>query len=878
MKKYILIILFLGIYSISYATHNRAGQIIYEQIGPLKYKIIIETFTYIGPGIVADRDELEILFGDNTSGIAPRIDKRTLPDFYQYNMYVIEHTFPGPGTYELVMEDPNRNAGINNIPSSVNVLFTLRTTLQINPLVGENSTPKLLNPPTDKAVVNVPFIHNPNAWDPDGDSISYKLTECLGEDGLPIVNYSYPPSTNIPIYVDEITGDLIWDSPPIVGRYNVAVAIEEWRNGVKIGEIIRDMQIDVTETDNRPPVITPVNDTCLLAGEYLQFDVTATDPDPNTVLALSATGGPFEVVVSSATFPRITANGGTATGTFRWQTVCEHVAKYPYRVVFKAEDNHEIKLSDYESMAIKVVGPAPDTVILSPTNNSIFVQWNKTDYGCQNAEGYHIYRKRQYYGFQPDHCETGVPAYTGYERIASVEGVDITTFLDNNDGQGLEQGFMYCYMITAYYPDGAESYASMEICEDLTRGIPILTMNTVVETNETEGIIDLDWAKPVEIDLEQTPGPFRYSIYPSKDFWCLLKTDPFYNEGLDDTTLTVNTLDTKFIPNSFLIGLYSFNDTTQRYDILMGPPSCASSVFLDFYASDNQLQLIFNKNVPWINEQYVVYRQNKTTLEFDSVGFTEEEFYLDNGLINGEEYCYKVKSIGGYTIEGVKNPIVNWSQINCGIPVDTIPPCLPKLEVTSYCDDIFNELIWTNPNNYCANDVVYYNIYYSPTLQNTFGDSIASTLSATDTVFYHYPKQYEGQNMTLSGCYTVTAVDSFYNESKIVSRVCVDNCIYYKLPNVFSPDNDGVNDLFQPFPYDFVEKVDMKIYNRWGELVFETNNPDILWNGKYLETNNDVPDGVYYYLCDVYEQRLTGVLPRNISGFIHIFRGTGQKP
>jgi len=121
-------------------------------------------------------------------------------------------------------------------------------------------------------------------------------------------------------------------------------------------------------------------------------------------------------------------------------------------------------------------------------------------------------------------------------------------------------------------------------------------------------------------------------------------------------------------------------------------------------------------------------------------------------------------------------------------------------------------------------------------------------------------------------------VDSLYNESKIVSRVCVDNCIYYKLPNVFSPDNDGINDLFQPFPYDFVEKVDMKIYNRWGELVFETNNPDILWNGKYLETDNDVPDGVYYYLCDVYEQRLTGVLPRNISGFIHIFRGTGQKP
>ena len=66
--------------------------------------------------------------------------------------------------------------------------------------------------------------------------------------------------------------------------------------------------------------------------------------------------------------------------------------------------------------------------------------------------------------------------------------------------------------------------------------------------------------------------------------------------------------------------------------------------------------------------------------------------------------------------------------------------------------------------------------------------------------------------------------------------------------------------------------VNMKIYNRWGKLVFKTENPDILWDGKDIDSKKPVTDGVYYYICDVYERRLTGIEPRAITGFIHIFR------
>jgi gliding motility-associated-like protein len=103
--------------------------------------------------------------------------------------------------------------------------------------------------------------------------------------------------------------------------------------------------------------------------------------------------------------------------------------------------------------------------------------------------------------------------------------------------------------------------------------------------------------------------------------------------------------------------------------------------------------------------------------------------------------------------------------------------------------------------------------------------------------------------------------------------ICVDNCPIYFLPNTFSPNQDGSNDLFRPFPYKFVEDVDFKIFNRWGNLVFETTDPDIGWDGTYTETGDICSDGVYYYTIQVNTIRLEGIVPESFSGSFHIFGG-----
>jgi gliding motility-associated-like protein len=70
------------------------------------------------------------------------------------------------------------------------------------------------------------------------------------------------------------------------------------------------------------------------------------------------------------------------------------------------------------------------------------------------------------------------------------------------------------------------------------------------------------------------------------------------------------------------------------------------------------------------------------------------------------------------------------------------------------------------------------------------------------------------------------------------------------IPNAFTPDNDGVNDSFLPLGEGFTaDQYRFTVLNRWGEVVFDTTNPDIPWVGQNTNEggNHFVSDGVYMY-------------------------------
>jgi gliding motility-associated-like protein len=72
-----------------------------------------------------------------------------------------------------------------------------------------------------------------------------------------------------------------------------------------------------------------------------------------------------------------------------------------------------------------------------------------------------------------------------------------------------------------------------------------------------------------------------------------------------------------------------------------------------------------------------------------------------------------------------------------------------------------------------------------------------------------------------------------------------------------------------------VEKIDFKLFNRNGMLLFRTDDPKINWDGTYK--GKIVSPGVYFYQCDVYENRISGLELFHLSGFVHVITELNAK-
>ena len=96
----------------------------------------------------------------------------------------------------------------------------------------------------------------------------------------------------------------------------------------------------------------------------------------------------------------------------------------------------------------------------------------------------------------------------------------------------------------------------------------------------------------------------------------------------------------------------------------------------------------------------------------------------------------------------------------------------------------------------------------------------------------------------------------------------MDNCdCYVYVPNVFTPDNNTINDVFHPiYECDFL-KYELLIFNRWGMLLFESLDPTMSWNGMYR--GSVVPTGVY-----VYSLKYSSVInnPKQIYGHVTVLK------
>ena len=950
------LLLFISIslltFQTSFATHLRAGEITARRVSAtsLTYRVTLTTYTDQINGLQANEAQNNVTFyfglssNQNISYEVSRKRRVLINSSTMLNVYDTLFTFPAAGRYTISCGIPNRNANTINLPQpSDQISFFVESTIFINSSIGLNSTPVLLNVPIDSAAVGARYIHNPGAFDVDGDSLSYRLTipkrdlNIASGVGEFIAGYNDPSTLGATPILNEAengpatfrinprTGDLIWDAPRRPGQYNVAFIVEEWRKGldgtfIRIGEIVRDMQIIVVETDNRRPQITVPEEICIEAGETLRFDVRAEDPNQDQNIRITTSGGVYNKDQNGQPLTFIPPKaakfiGGETTGpspqtaSFEWETNCLHVREQAYDVIFKVEDfpgRFNTQLTDSKSVKIKVLPPRVRGLAGVSIENGVRLNWRPYPQ-CSAETQLIVYRKESCSGLNPGECTTGMPSAWGYTAIATISSKD-TSFLDPTALRGITYSYRIIGKLAISPFDFMESAPSTEACvgSTLPENLPIMTQVTVDKTDANEGQITVKWARPIGLNPRDFAPPYTYRLLRATG----IEGTAFTEIASIPTTLGTLNNDTTFVDTKlntlqngyrYKIAFYFANNQ------LLGETPPASSVRLSALANNQQVRLSWLANVPWSNENQIhrVYRASLAEpTQFSLIAevpvtavntFTYLDTGKDNFLADGDQsiilqneqsYCYYVQTSGMYPQMQALGLLLNNSQQICATPLDDSPPCAPiltipaidceQVDTESYCDPAFftNTLRWTNPastasGQNCRQDIVRYNVYYSRFENGEFAQIGSVTATSGVNTFRHVRNNRVG----FAGCYYITAVNSLGVEGTASNAICLDNCPNISFPNVFSPNGDGVNDTFSPMRCPaFIQSISIEVFNRNGGKVYESTGESLAWDGKTVD-GRELPSGSYYYSIRVIFERLSeNVEPLTFKGWIELIK------
>lgn len=170
-----------------------------------------------------------------------------------------------------------------------------------------------------------------------------------------------------------------------------------------------------------------------------------------------------------------------------------------------------------------------------------------------------------------------------------------------------------------------------------------------------------------------------------------------------------------------------------------------------------------------------------------------------------------VRSTGRYYVTVTNGPCRTSDTVRVNILPLPIAYMQPSYE---YCKGKFRYLSVYNPVN---------------------SDYLWSTGSDSSMIYVNTPGTYSVQVSNICG--TADASTIVYEE----------DCSYsIYIPNTFTPDGDGINDYWQPVVYNLM-KYEVNVFDRWGSVVFHSEDPKEVWVGGNNNGDYFVPDGLYFY-------------------------------
>ncbi len=253
----------------------------------------------------------------------------------------------------------------------------------------------------------------------------------------------------------------------------------------------------------------------------------------------------------------------------------------------------------------------------------------------------------------------------------------------------------------------------------------------------------------------------------------------------------------------------------------------------------------------------------------DTIEVTTAEHFRKDSLIQG---CYEdLISFEGFTF--TKDTSIcksGFTTSGCDsifcLNVQFLPQYLDTIIATICKEETFilNGNTYTETGFYSENFLSQYGCDSSQVLNlnkisypslSILGDSILCNSETTelsiDGVFSSYQWSTGNTNSSIivgPGQYAVTVTDAQNCSTKLSKRIKTKKCDLVYIPSAFSPNNDSVNDEFKVYPKGNIKVVNMKIYDRWGGMIFSSKG-DKWWDGKWKGKN--MSPGLYTYHLEI---------------------------
>ena len=871
----------------SWATHLVGGEIYYTHLGGSQYLVTLKVYRDCGPANTLGTgfdDQVYIGLWDGNGNI-DNSDVLTIP-LTQSNVsnvpvilgnpcgtpppelcieqaiYSATVTLP-PSSYgwDLVWQRCCRNPSISNLqnfggtdnPGATLVAHVPGTNQGAN--AYENSSPVFQELPPVAVCANFEFTWNHSAIDPDGDQLVYEFCAPLDGGGtgngngpnspvpnppatppyqsvpyLPGFSATNPITSNPAMAIDPLTG-VITGTPTQPGQYAIGICVSEYRDGVLLSTTVRDFQFNVTLCDpNIQSVVAQQTPAQLCIGETITLD--------NNSVNGSSYAWDFGV-------PGTSTDVSTAfEPTFTWPTPGDYEVTLIVNPGWPCADTSTAMYQVYEPLepVIAVDGFSCDDgvetfdfVVEGNLDGDATMLW---DFGIGTPN------------------LANIPAPGGVS-FGNADQWDVTVSV-NNHGCTSEADFAWVSP-----PDPVAAVEDQyQFCTGLTFSFENLSVNAEAYLWDFgDGVFGAPGGSSTDPSPTYTyadTGTYVVTLTAAADYTCPdVATAEVEIQFLLAPEFAVPEPDC-FNDHFFtMVGTASVDESTEYAWDFGGATALAlvdgPTVNGLIYEAPGTYEVSLTASVPELEGCVQTYTAEVTaiaepTINFDGgpwTGCPPHSVTLTNLSTTQTATTYTWHFGDGTTTNAVSTSHVFSAP-------GTYPITL-EMETGGYC---VRSLEMTHPQSVEILPIPAALMGISPTSVDILDPEIWVSYLGDQNVDCYYSfgdgNGLEGCNVAYmyedGGTFTVTqtVVNEFGCASTSTGEVSVSGSVFYA-PTCFTPDGDGLNDVWLPVVRG-VSEYRLRITNRWGQLVFETDDPDEPWLGQMRSDGQHFcPNGSYLF-------------------------------